>query len=281
MVINRDKNEVVFTDTKDEAAVCIKRNDTKLAQEVKVYTTYIGERKIESKYKPYEKDGKMYVSAYEILEAMLFSDIKVENGKLTFAYKDEKYEIAVADEKAMVDVETLANAINTPITVEDKRISVTNIKRKDNLLRDPDFEGGLSMNWVTRNFTRLALSHDAQSGNNAIRAYDYSWGADGGIYQDIADILRQYGKGHYRITAWVKKADSTCNSTYVRLGVTSEWSVNTYAQMNVTEEWQQITYTYTYAGDPKTLKGCILVLGNADGSTRNFLFDNISLTRLN
>lgn len=282
MTINRDKNTVIFTDTKDETAVCIKRNDTKLSEEVKVYNTYIGARKIESKYKPYEKDGKVYVSAYELLDALLFKDIKVENGKLTFSYNDEKYEIAVADEKAMVDTETLSSTINTAIKVEDKKISVTNIKRKEvNLLRDPDFEGGLSMNWVTRNFTRLALSNDAQSGNNAIRVYDYKWGSDGGIYQDIADILRQYGKGHFKITAWVKKADSTCNSTYVRLGVTSEWSINSYAQMNVTDEWQQISYTYTYDGDPNTLKGCILVIGQADGSTRNFLIDNVSLTRLN
>ena len=281
MKIDTTKNEVIFTDTKDENAVCIKRNDVKLSKEVVVYTTNIADRKLETKYQPYEKDGKVYVSAYEILDALLFNDIKVENGKLTFSYKDEKFEIAVADEKAMVDTETLAAAINTTITVENKKITVANIKREDNLLRNPGFEDGLSMDWVTRNFTKLYLSEDAQSGKYAIRATNYSWGADGGIYQDIDKIIRQYGKGHYKITAWVKKADATCDSTYVRLGVTSEWSINSYKQIDLTDEWQQIEYTYSYNGDPSTLKGLILVIGYCDGSNRNLLIDNVSMTRLN
>ena len=281
MKLDRTKNEVIFTDTNDETAVTLKRNDVKLSKEVVVYTTYIADRKLESKYQPYEKDGKVYVSAYEILDALLFNDIKLENDKLTFNYKDEKYEIAVADEKAMVDTETLSAAINTAITVENKKITVANIKREDNLLRNPDFEDGLSMDWVTRNFTKLYLSEDAQSGKYAIRATNYSWGADGGIYQDIDKIIRQYGKGHYKITAWVKKADASCDSTYARLGVTSEWSINSYKQIDLTDEWQQIEYTYSYNGDPATLKGLILVIGYCDGSNRNLLIDNVSLTRLN
>lgn len=280
ILMNRETNNIVFTDTKDETAVCIKRNDTKLPQEVKVYNTYIGDRRVESKYQPYEEDGKVYVSAHEILETLLFSDIKVENGKLTFAYGDEKYEISVADEKAMVDTETLANTIKTAVTVKGKKITVTNIKRDVNLLRDPDFEGGLSMNWVTRNFTNLSLSNDAQSGNNALKISRFEWGNDGGVYQDIADILRQYGTGQYKFTAWVKKADPSCDSTYIRLGVTSEWDIRTYKQINLTDEWQQIEFIYSFSGNPTILNYAALVIGQCDGSNRNVLIDNVSMTRI-
>ena len=87
-----------------------------------------------------------------------------------------------------------------------------NIERRGNLLRNSGFENGLSMDWVTRNFSKLEISTDAHSGNYSIRAYKYSWGADGGVYQDIADILRQYGKGRYKITAWVKRGSAECDS---------------------------------------------------------------------
>ncbi len=281
MLIDREANEIIFTDTKDETAVCLKRNDTKLPQEVKVYNTYVGSRRIESKYQPYEKDGKVYVSAYEILDTLLFKDVKVENGKLTFAYGDEKYEIAVADEKAMVDTETLANTIKTAVTVKDKKITVTNIKRDVNLLRDPDFEGGLSMNWVTRHFTKLEISNDAQSGNKALRITKSDWGGNNvGAYQDIADIFRQYGRGQYKFTAWVKKATPSCDSTYIRLGVTSEWDVRDYKQINLTNEWQQIEYIYSFNGNPATLNYASLVIGQSNGNNRNVLIDNVSMTYL-
>ena len=271
-------NKTVFTDTKDESAVCLKRNDVILPAEVRVYNTYIADRRIESEHQPYTKDGKTYVSAYEILEAMRFENVKVENGKLTFSYKTQTYEIEVADEKAMVDVDTLAKTIKTDVELVGKTIRFANIERDDNLLRDPDFEGGLSMNWVTRNFTKLYISDDAQSGSKALRIGAHTWGNDGGVCQDIAQIVRQYGKGEYRLTAWVKKASKDCDSTYIRIGVITEWSMSNYGQLELTDEWQKIEYTYKYTGKPADIKGLLLVIGQCDGKTRDVLVENVSMT---
>ena len=274
-------NAITITDTKDESAVCLTPNTIKLDKEVKVYRTFVGARKLETKYKPYEKDGVLYVSAYEILEALAFEDIKVSGGKLTFSYDGKTYEAAVADEKAMLSTTDLANLIRTRVAVEGMDIKIGNIERTGNLLRAGDFENGLSMNWVTRNFTRLALSDDGHDSKHAIRVYEYQWGADGGIYQDIAETLRQYGTGEYEITAWVKKASADCDSKVVGLGVTDEWSVTKkYTTIPLTDEWQQITMEYNYSGDPEKLLGMILCIGYADGSVRDILIDDVSMVKV-
>ena len=277
--MSTEHNTVNIADTNDKNAVCLKVNTTTLDEEVKVYRTFVGARKLESKYQPYEKDGKVYVSAYEILDTLAFENVKVKDGKLTFSYQTQSYEFAVADEKAMIGTDDLATLIKTTVTVDGKDIKVKNIERRGNLLRDGDFENGLSMDWVTRNFTRLALADEGQKGNHSIRVYDYQWGADGGIYQDVADVLRQYGKGRYKITAWVKKASADCDSTKIGIGVTDEWSVTkSYATSPLTDEWQEITYIYNYGGNPETLKGMILCIGYADGTKRDILIDNICMT---
>ena len=275
----KKNNTVIYTDTKDESLVTTKRNDVILSEKVTPYQIYIGDRRIETKYQPYEKDGKVYVSAYEILEAMLFEDIKVENSKLTFAYANNSYEIAVADEKAMVDIDTLSKTIGTQINLSGNRIKVTNIKRNDNLLRDPDFELGLSMNWVTRNFTKFYLSEDAQSGKYSIRMGDYTWGATGGIYQDIADILRQHGTGQYRVTAWVKNAEAGTEDNYVLLFLADGWeSVPASKRFDVTDQWQKVEFVFTQDNIYK-MNGMMLCIGQ-NGGNKNILVDNVSMTKL-
>ena len=212
---------------------------------------------------------------------MLFTDIKVEGGKLTFSYKDEKYEMEIADEKAMVDIGTLSKTINTKIKTKGNRINVTNIKRDDNLLRDPDFELGLSTNWVTRNFTMLYLSTVAQSGNYAIRVTNSSWGNIGGIYQDIADVVRQHGKGQYLVTAWVKRATPTSDSKNIKLLLSDGWeNVIDSKNFRLTDEWQKIEFTFTQVSTDFS-KGLMLVIGHHDGSNRNVLVDNVSMTKIN
>ena len=190
--------------------------------------------------------------------------------------------LSVADEKAMISTTDLAALIKTTVTINGKDIVVGNIERRGNLLRNSGFENGLSMDWVTRNFTRLGLSTDAHSGSYSIHAYQYQWGADGGVYQDIANILRQYGKGQYKITAWVKKASAECDSTKVGVGVTNEWSVtNNYTSVALDgDEWTEITYIYNYGGNPKELRGMILCVGYADGTNRDILIDDITMERI-
>ena len=133
------------------------------------------------------------------------------------------------------------------------------------------------MPWTTRNFTKLNESNDAYSGEISVRLSDYR-SADGGIYQDIADILRQYGRGTYEFTAWVKKASNICNSTYVQMGVVNDWTYVSSSRASLTDEWTKITYTYTYTGDP--INGMYVWIGYANGSVRDILVDNVSMIKI-
>ena len=270
-------NKVIFTDINDKSAVVTERNDVILDSKVFVPAVYVGDRRIECKYQPVVSGNTASVSAYEILDVLGFENIKYANKKLTFSYGTKTYELAVEDEKAMVDTKTLSAAIKTGIDIQGTKVRIENIQRGDNLLRDPDFEAGLTMNWVTRNFTKFELSNEAQSGNNAIRIGAYSWGSDGGIYQDVDDIIRQYGNGTYKITAWVKKASAECDSTYIRIGIATDWSVSKYAQIDLTDEWQQIEFTYKHTTGTSH-KGINLVIGQCNGTTRDVLVDNVSMT---
>ena len=260
-----------------KSAVVTERNDVILDSKVFAPAVYVGARKIESKYQPVVSGKTASVSAWEILDVLGFEDIKYANKKLTFSYGTKTYELAVEDEKAMVDTKILANTIKTDIEIQGTKVKIENIVRGDNLLRDPDFEAGITMNWVTRNFTKFELSDDAHSGKNAIRIGAYSWGNDGGIYQDIVETIRQYGNGKYKITAWVKKASAECDSTYIRLGVATDWSVSKYAQIDLTDEWQMIEYTYNHTTGTNH-KGINLVIGQCNGKTRDVLVDNVSMT---
>ncbi len=275
----KKNNTVTYVKKTNKSAVTIKRNDVILDKWVTPYAIYIGDRRIECKYQPYEEDGTLYVSAYEILKAMLFGDIKVENGKLTFSYADKDYEIEVADEKAMVDINTLANTIDTQINLLGNRINITNIKRDDNLLRDPDFELGLSMNWVTRNFTKFYLSEDAQSGKYSIRIGDYTWGNDGGIYQDIADVVRQHGTGKYQVTAWVKNAEEGTVNNHAMIFLSDSWEhIISSRKFRVTDEWQKVEFVFTQK-DTSGMNGLMLSIGQ-NGGTKNVLIDNVSMTKI-
>ena len=279
--MSTENNTVNIADTNDKSAVCLKTNTVTLAEEVKVYRVFVGARKLETKYQPYEKDGVVYVSAYEILGVLGFEDIKVADKKLSFSYEGKNYETTVADEKAMIKINDLVSLIETTAVVEGKDIRIKNIERSGNLLREGDFENGLSMNWVTRHFTRLALSDDGHESKHSIRVYEYQWGADGGIYQDIAEILRQYGNGQYEIKAWVKKASADCDSTKVGVGVTNEWSsTKNSTTIPLTDEWQEITYVYNYNEDSEKLLGMILCVGYADGTKRDILIDDISMRKV-
>lgn len=275
----KKNNKVIYYDRIDADAVTLKRNDVILDKKVTPYQIYIGDRRIEAKYQPQLIDGKLSVSAYEILDAMLFEDIKVENGNLTFSYNDKTYQIAVADEKAMVDIETLSKAIDTPINLFGNRIYVTNIKRNDNLLRDPDFELGLSMNWVTRNFTKFYLSEEAQSGKYAIRMGEYTWGNEGGIYQDIADTVRQHGTGKYLVTAWVKNAEAGTTDNNVRIFLSDSWeNIIDSKVFEVNDEWQKVEFTFTQQATTG-FNGLMLVIGQK-GSTKNIIVDNVSMIKM-
>ena len=274
-------NEIIVTDRNDSSDVCIKPNTVTLSKPVTVRNVYIGDLPLSSKYRPYEQGGKIYVSAPEILEKLGFKDIKVSGGKLTFKDIYQNYEIKVSDEKAMVSTSDLSNLIKTQISTGADRIQVYNIETRENLLKNPSFEEGVKMPWTTRSFTPLDESNDAHTGNIALRAHDYKEGnPDGGVYQDIADIIRQHGPGVYEFTAWVKKASSKCNTSYLRMGVVTDWNYDSYSQIKLTSEWQQMTYTYSFWGDPNKIVGTLFCIGYADGSVRDILIDDVSMVKV-
>ena len=278
--INYNSDNTVTYLEGDKTAVTTKRNDIILEKPVTPYQVYIGDRRIESRYQPEKINGKIHVSAYEILEAMLFENIELKDGELTFSYDGEEFGIVVADEKAMVDFEFLAKITDIEITIDKNRINITNPERFDNLLRDPDFEGGITTNWVTRNFTNFSLSTDAQSGKYAIRIEDCTWGNEGGIYQDIADTVRQFGTGKYRVTAWVKKADTNDENTYIRMCLTTSWNeIPAQTTYTVTDEWQKIEFTFEIY-DTRNIMGLMLTFGQNSGETKNVLIDNVSMIKL-
>ena len=278
----REGNEIIVTGNNDSSKVCTEPNTVKLSKPVTVRNIYVGDLPIAPKYRPYVQGNDTYVSAYEILEALGFKDIKLSGSKLTFTdMYQSRYELSVSDEKAMVTTKELSKVLQTQISTGADRIQVYNIERRENLLKNPDFEEGLKMPWTTRNFTPIAESNDAHSGNISARVYEYKNGdPDGGIYQDIADILRQQGPGVYEFTAWVKKASSKCTTSNLRMGVVTDWGYDSYSQIKLTNEWQQITFTYSYWGDPNKLVGALFAIGYADGSVRDILIDDVSMIKV-
>ena len=274
--------KVIVTGNNDASKVCTEPNTVKLSKPVTVRNVYIGDLPLSSKYRPYEQGGKIYVSAPEILEKLGFKDIKVSGGKLTFTdMYQSRYELNVSGEGAMVSTAELSKAIQTQISTGADRIQVYNIERRENLLENPSFEEGVKMPWTTRSFTPLDESNDAHTGNIALRAHDYKDGTpDGGVYQDIADIIRQHGPGVYEFSAWVKKASSKCNTSNLRMGVVTDWNYDSYSQIKLTNEWQQITYSYSYWGDPNKLTGMLICVGYADGSVRDILIDDVSMVKV-
>ena len=288
--MNAKKNTFNFTNTKDAAAAMVGVNATKkvssyTAEKVKINLFAVG-----TKVVPYTENGTTYVSAYEIVKELGFTDVKLDEktGTLTFKEGSKEYTFkaegknVLKNGRLMVPL-TFFNEIGTSATYDSgkKTVFVNNIARNTSLTYNGGFEDGLCIEWTTRNFSQLYLSTDANSGKYAIRVEKGEKTTENGIYYDVADILRKNGRGTYKLTAYVKKAPGT-DSTEIRIGVVTGYnlgSATTQKTFKLTDSWQKIECEFR-ASDIESLKNVGFFVGAADGSTIKYLIDDITFEKM-
>ena len=161
-----------------------------------------------------------------------------------------------------------------------KTVTIDAIDRGENLVANSDMELGLNTDWVTRNFSNLTNSTDAHSGKNAILVKKEGDGSENGLYTDVVDIVKKYGAGTYKVTAYVKKVGGT--GTKISIGVTGEYSVSSAVAKqtyDLTDSWQKIEYTYN-ASNVNNIKLASLFVGGVKGKDIAFVVDDITMVKV-
>ncbi len=284
-------NKFVFTNTNDAKAA---KANVKATKKVSSYTAEkvkIADLPVGTKVVPFTEGSATYVSAYEIVKQLGFSDVKLDasTGKLTFSGNGKNYSFTADGANKLVNGRlmvplTFFSQIGTSASynASSKTVVVENIPNDENLVKNGDFENGLSVDWVTRNFSQLYLSDEAHGGKYAIRVEKGEKTLENGIYTDIVAILKQHGAGTYKFTAYVKKV-SKSDSTKIRMGVTGGYNlVSAPAQktFDLTDSWQKIEFTYD-AKSVSTMKMASLFIGAADGGNIGYLIDDITFVKVN
>lgn len=288
--MNTSKNTFNFTSTKDAAAAKV---NVKTANKVSAYTAEkikIGEFTVGTKVQPYTENGVTYVSAYEIVKELGFENVKLDEKTGTLTFKDSKKEYTFKAEgsnvlkngRLMVPLAFFKEIGSSASYDQSKKtVTVDNIARRENLVYNGGFEDGLCIEWTTRNFSKLYLSTEANSGKYAIRVEKGEKTAENGIYYDVANILRKNGRGTYKLTAWVKKAPGT-DSTKISIGIVTGYNVNSAADSEtykLTDSWQKIECQFR-ASDVGSLKNVGFFVGAADGSNIKYLIDDLSFEKI-
>ena len=290
------KVQFVSGGTKEDAKVGCDSNTA-----VTPYTAakvFVGFEQVQPELPIFTQDGQPYVAVKEILKKLDFENIKLDGNKLTFSYGTQTYEVVAGEKGTLsaapiikdgafcVPMDFFQKVLGTPAMYKGalKRLDITNIAREGNLLENGDMEEGMTSDWITRWFTPMYLSTDAHSGQYAMRTCvtpdAYEPGAANGIYQDIADVIRRYGVGQYKISAWVKKTPE-CDSTVIEMGVTAYYSTGkTSVKIKPTTEWQLMEYTFTYSGNPENQLMYYFYVGYADGQHKEFIIDDMKLEKI-
>ena len=302
------KNQTVtITSANDKDAAKVGVDNVKKTNKYVAEKVFINSLEVETAIPTVKYEGNVYVPVKEVLQALDFTNIVYEEGKMTFEYKDEKYEVTRSTTEAVskgkkvnlsvapvtkggilcVPLDFFKTVLGNEATYDTakKRVNITNIAREGNLLRNGDMEQGMTPDWITRWFTPMYLSTDAHSGKYAMRTYvdenSYEPGAANGIYQDIANVVRRYGAGTYKISAWVKKTAASCDSTIISMGITPYYDPGTNkVTITPTTEWQKMEYTYTYTGNTESLMMLYYYVGYADGSNKNFIIDDMEMIKV-
>ncbi len=280
-----DKNNTVtFTEASDPSAVFVGKKNEVSVTPFTAPKVYVGGLRVETKTPP----TQTHLPAYEVLCRLGFTVTEAENGALTAADGENTYTAEVNSDqylengRLMVPFAWIGKIVGQDVTFDaaTNSVHVPNLMRKGNLLRNPGFEDGLSMAWVTRNFTQLYLSEDAHSGKYALRMARREETAENGIYQDVADIIKQYGAGTYRLSAWVKRVGDA--GTQASVGITNGYWISTAttkATVALNGEWQEITYEYR-VDDPEKPGLPTMFVGCVDGTNKQLLIDDISLEKV-
>ena len=283
-------NKVTYGKNFDKEAARVGINTTKKVTAYTAEKIYVEDLKVETPIPSFTQNGTRYVPVKEVLIALDFEDVKLSGNTLTFSYDGKNYSYEAGKDGIIEQgqfcvpldfFEKIGTSAN--YEVASKRVQIKNIRRRTNLLRNPGLEEGMTTDWTTRWFTPMFLSTDAHSGNYAMRMHvtpdAYEAGSANGIYQDVADVVRRYGTGTYKLSCWVKKAED-CNSTYVSLGITQYYDPGKdKVTVNLTDEWQKLELTYTFGGDPAELSTLYFFVGYANGSIKNILIDDMVMEK--
>lgn len=284
----KGKINVEVTSANDSKSANAGLNATKkasyTAQKIKV-----GELLVDTKVPFYTENGTTYVSAYEIVKTLDFVDVKLDETTGTLTFKDSKKEYTYKAEgnntlkngRLMVPL-SFFKEIGSSASYDSgsKTVTIDAIDRGENLVANSDMELGLNTDWVTRNFSSLTNSSDAHSGKNAILVKKANDSSENGIYTDVADIVKKYGAGTYKVTAYVKKAGGT--GTKISIGVTGEYAVYSAAAKqtyDLTDSWQKIEYTYVVS-NVNNIKLVSLFVGGVKGNNIAFLVDDITMVKV-
>lgn len=298
---------ITITPANDKEAAKVGADNVKKVTAYKTEKVFINALEVETAIPTVKENGTVYVPVKEVLEALDFTNIKLNDSKLTFEYKDEKYEVAggsteavskgnkvqlstapvVKDGNVCVPLDFFKTVLGTDATYDEAklRVNITNIARGGNLLRNGDMEQGMTTDWITRWFTPMYLSTEAHSGKYAMRtlvdADSYQPGGANGIYQDIADVVRRYGRGTYKVSVWVKKSSSATDSTRISLGISDQYDIGS-AKVTIapTTDWKKMEYIYQYNGNPETLSVLYFCVGYSDGGTKGFLMDDMIMEKI-
>ena len=138
----------------------------------------------------------------------------------------------------------------------------------------------MTTDWITRNFSRLTLSDDGHESGHSLEVFNKS--TDNGAYQNAIYLLRRYGKGTYRMSAWVKKFPD-CDCDTIAIGMSGEYGTSEhYARLPLTEDWTQISYTFELNTDPEKIGKQFAFVGFAEGgNTAHYLIDDLELVKEN
>ena len=303
---NKNSYKVTVTDANDKSAAKVGVDNVKSAK-YSAETVYIEKLKVDVAVETFTENSTQYVSAKEVLAALDFTNFKLDGNKFTFEYKDEKYELTVGSKDVTAKGSKLTLSapvvlkhgsvcvplgffktvlgINASYSASEKRVEIENLARTGNLLRNGDMEQGMTTDWITRWFTPMYLSTDAHSGKYAMRTYidpeSYEPSSANGIYQDVANVIRRYGKGKYKLTCWVKKTAENSTSSIIEMGITPYYSTNgTSVKIRPTTEWQKMEYTFDCNLNIDEMLTLYFYVGYADGDYKQFIIDDMSMEKI-
>ncbi len=269
------------------------RRDTVLSAYV-TPKVYVADLPVQTKELPFVQDNTVYVSVREVAKVLGYTEIEQTEDALTMKNGDREITVRAEngnvrkEDRLMVPLTYFEETFGTKATYDEKTktVRIAYPSRSGNLLKNGDMEQGMTRDWITRWFSPMYLSEDAQEGNYSMHVKvtptSYLPGNANGIYQDVADVLRLNGRGTYRLTAWVKKAEAACNSTKIELGITAGYGPEGGQSVRkaLTDEWQKLEYVYEYSGNPSALSVMYFYVGYADGTEKSYLIDNMSMEKI-
>lgn len=164
-------------------------------------------------------------------------------------------------------------------------VSVPLMAETENLLENPTFEYGID-NW-TKYGAEVEESEESQDGDNCSVLITERTEAHSSIKQDLIKIIKNNGKGKYKITAYakVKKMGSIKLAPVARVRFSSDskpaYNVGKRVAVN-SNEWTKIELSFNIAGEVSELVQADLYF-TQDSSESNYLdyyLDNVSFTKI-